>query len=135
MIKSRLSGGRLELIVGPMFSGKSETLILRVNEAISAYQRVIAFKSAADVRYDCSSIVSHSGQRAVATAVVGSTHIRDHLKAQRLNLDAPLAFPDVVAIDEVQFFDGELIRLVVELEDSGVRVVLAGLDLDFKGAI
>ena len=115
--------GSLEVVCGPMFSGKSEELIRRVTRALIAKQRVQVFKPALDDRYEVSAVASHSKARLDAMAVQGSSDIRRLLD------------PDVqvVSIDEAQFFDEGLVALVESLADRGVRVILAGLDQDFAG--
>ena len=115
--------GSLEVICGPMFSGKSEELIRRVTRALIAKQKVQVFKPALDDRYEASAVASHSKAKLDAVAVQGSADIR-----RLLDLSA-----QVVAIDEAQFFDEGLVPLVESLADGGVRVILAGLDLDFAG--
>lgn len=115
--------GSLEVICGPMFSGKSEELIRRVTRALIARQKAQVFKPALDDRYEASAIASHSRTRLDAVAVQGSADIRRLLE------------PDtqVVAVDEAQFLDEGLIPLVESLADGGARVILAGLDQDFAG--
>ncbi|MER3554770.1 MAG: thymidine kinase [Meiothermus sp.] len=118
--------GWIEVVVGPMFSGKSEELIRRVKRALIARQRVLVFKPRIDSRYHATDVTSHDGRQAEATAVKDSAELRKHLK-----LSDPL--PDVVAIEESQFFDAGLVPIVLELADKGVRVICAGLDMDFRG--
>lgn len=115
--------GSLEVICGPMFSGKSEELIRRVTRALIAKQKTQVFKPALDDRYEAAAVASHSRARLEAVAVQGSADIRARVA------------PDtrVVAIDEAQFFDEGLIPLVEALADRGIRVILAGLDQDFAG--
>ncbi|WP_425148163.1 thymidine kinase [Deinococcus sp.] len=134
MLKSPYHGGHLEVIVGPMFSGKSEELIRRLNRALIARQRVLVFKPAIDDRYQTDQVASHAG-RVLAAIPVGSTaQVRAHLTGAGALLEAPeVLWPDVVGFDEAQFFDAGLVPLSLELADAGVRVVLAGLDLDFRG--
>lgn len=115
--------GSIEIICGPMFSGKSEELIRRVKRALIARQTVQVFKPALDDRYHASAVASHSRQQVDAAAVRDSQELR--------RLVDPSA--EVVAIDEVQFLDEGVGLLVEELADRGVRVILAGLDLDFAG--
>ena len=115
--------GSLEVICGPMFSGKSEELIRRVTRALIAKQRVQVFKPALDDRYEASAVASHGKARLDAVAVQSSSDIRRLLDPEAR----------VVAMDEAQFFDEGLIPLVEALADGGVRVILAGLDLDFAG--
>ena len=119
----RFGGGWLEVIVGPMFSGKSEELIRRVTRALIAKQRVQVFKPAIDNRYDAVAIASHNGRKLDAVAINSLEDIRATLE------------PDtqVVAIDEGQFLTCELIDFALDLADDGKRVIIAGLDLDFRG--
>jgi len=107
-----------------MFSGKSEELIRRIKRALIARQRVLVFKPRLDDRYHLSDVWSHDGQRAEAIPV------RDSAELQACLIE-PL--PDVVAVDEAQFFDEGLTRVVLELANKGVRVICAGLDMDFRG--
>ncbi|WP_420596069.1 thymidine kinase [Deinococcus sp.] len=133
MLKSPYAGGHLEVIVGPMFSGKSEELIRRVNRSIIARQRAVVFKPAIDTRYDLTRVASHSGQSAEAVAVAHTDQARAYLSGEAGLFGPPAAWPEVVAFDEAQFFDDGLVPLALELADRGVRVILAGLDLDFRG--
>jgi len=116
--------GRLEVITGPMFSGKSEELIRRLKRARIARQRVACFKPDIDLRYHRTAIASHGSQTHEA-ATVATTQ---HLKAE---LFPTLDEIDVVGIDEVQFFDEAIISLAVELIHLGKRVIMAGLDTTF----
>lgn len=118
-----LSGGWLELVVGPMFSGKSEELIRRVNRAIIARQKVQVFKPAMDQRYDRIAVASHNGRTLEAFAVHNVQGIQDALEEDTR----------VIAIDEGQFLEEELVPLVLDLAAAGKRVIIAGLDLDFRG--
>lgn len=118
-----LGGGRLEAIVGPMFSGKSEELIRRVNRALIARQDVQVFKPAMDDRYDPEAVASHSGRRIEARPVKDIAAIREQLREG----------VRVVALDECQFFGPEVVELALELAGGGARVIVAGLDLDFRG--
>jgi len=115
--------GWIEVIAGPMFSGKSEELIRRVRRALIARQRVLVFKPCLDRRYHESQVVSHDGQRVEALPVEGAAEMEARLD--------PL--PEVVAVDEVQFLDAGCVPLAERLARRGVRVILAGLDLDFRG--
>ena len=117
-------GGWIEVVAGPMFSGKSEELIRRVTRAMIARQRVQVFKPAVDDRYDAVAVASHAGRTLQAEAV-------DDVAAVRARLDSGTR---VVAVDEAQFFDRDLVALALELADRGTRVIVAGLDLDFRGA-
>ncbi len=177
--------GWIEVVVGPMFSGKSEELIRRVKRALIARQRVLVFKPRIDDRYHAPDVRSHDGKRAEAIAVRDSAELCKHLSQTDLipgsdtqrtvaahpsnplsattqplarpvtgpsapgfagtvtGPSAPgfagtvgpstLPLPDVVAIDEAQFFDAGLVGIVLELADRGVRVICAGLDMDFRG--
>ena len=116
-------GGRIEVICGPMFSGKSEELIRRLRRAIIARQRVQVFKPTIDNRYADAEVVSHSDSRLAATPVATAEEI----------LQATMHRTEVVGIDEAQFFDGALVEVAETLANRGVRVVIAGLDLDWRG--
>ena len=115
--------GSLEVICGPMFSGKSEELIRRIKRAIIARQRVQVFKPALDDRYDASAIASHSQRKHDAIPVKDSDELRRHLDPEA----------EVVALDEVQFLDEGLLTVIDALADRGVRVIAAGLDQDSNG--
>jgi len=117
------AGGWIEVVAGPMFSGKSEELIRRVTRSMIARQRVQVFKPAIDDRYDGVAVASHAGRTLSAVAVADVASLAAALDANA----------QVVAIDEVQFFDAALVPLVLGLADRGVRVIVAGLDLDFRG--
>jgi thymidine kinase len=115
--------GWIEVIVGCMFSGKSEELIRRLRRAQIARQRVQIFKPIIDARFSDDHIVSHSDMRIQSEAVATS----------RLLLDRVGADAEVVGIDEGQFFDLELPMVCNTLADRGVRVIVAGLDQDYLG--
>lgn len=106
-----------------MFSGKSEELIRRVKRVLIAGQQIQVFKPRLDNRYHASDVTSHDGKRVEALAVKDSHELR-------MRLSEPL--PEVVAVDEAQFFDPGLVGLAVELANHGVRVIVAGLDQDFR---
>ncbi len=116
--------GSLEVICGPMFSGKSEELIRRVKRALIARQKVQVFKPALDDRYDKAAVASHSQQKLDAQPVRDSSDIRSSLEPDT----------EVVAFDEAQFMDEGTVALCDELADRGVRVIVAGLDQDYTGA-
>jgi thymidine kinase len=118
-----LNHAGIEVVCGPMFSGKTEELIRRVKRAQIAKQRVQIFKPAMDVRFDKTKVVSHSAQAIDSEPVEKSTDILVKLKDSTR----------IVAIDEIQFFDEEIIKVVKKLADRGYRVICAGLDLDFRG--
>jgi len=114
--------GWIEVICGSMFSGKTEELIRRLNRAKIAKQRVEIFKPEVDKRYDEKNVVSHDANAVQCTPV--------QTAAQILLYDIDV---DVVAIDEAQFFDMELVNVANVLADRGFRVIVAGLDMDFRG--
>jgi thymidine kinase len=123
--KDRIEVGRLEVITGPMFSGKSEELIRRLKRARIARQRVACYKPDIDLRYHRTAIASHGAQTHDAETVANVERLREALAGQ---LDAI----EVVGIDEGQFFDEGIIALAVELVHLGKRVILAGLDTTFN---
>lgn len=114
--------GWIEVICGSMFSGKTEELIRRLKRAKFARQKVEIFKPAIDVRYDEDKVVSHDSNEIRSTPVPAAANI-------------PILADgcDVVGIDEAQFFDDEIVRVCNDLANKGVRVIVAGLDMDFKG--
>jgi thymidine kinase len=114
--------GWIEVICGSMFSGKTEELIRRLKRAQFAKQKVEIFKPQIDRRYDDDEVVSHDENSIRSTPVPAATNIR-------LLADGC----DVVGIDEAQFFDDEIIAVCNDLANRGVRVIVAGLDMDFKG--
>ncbi|MDX2474150.1 MAG: thymidine kinase [Candidatus Krumholzibacteria bacterium] len=115
--------GWIEVICGPMFSGKSEELIKRLRRAQIAKRRVQIFKHGSDVRYDASSIVSHSQQTIASVAVTDVRQILDLVDDRT----------ELVAIDEAQFFNNDIIAVTNTLANRGKRVIVAGLELDFMG--
>jgi thymidine kinase len=119
----RYDGGWIELICGSMFSGKTEELIRRLVRAEIARQKVQVFKPALDKRYKVNKVSSHSGKYYEATVVKDAAHITALLAED----------VDVVAIDEVQFFDWTVAELCERLANQGRRIILAGLDMDFRG--
>ena len=114
--------GWIEVICGSMFSGKTEELIRRLKRAKFARQKVEIFKPAIDTRYDDSEVVSHDENSIRSTPVPAAANI-------------PILADgcDVVGIDEAQFFDDEIVRVCNDLANKGIRVIVAGLDMDFKG--
>lgn len=114
--------GRIEVVCGSMFSGKTEELIRRLRRAKFAKQRVEIFKPALDTRYSEIEVVSHDRNSIMSTPVDSSSSI--------LLLSSDI---DVVGIDEAQFFDDGLVAVCNELANKGIRVIVAGLDMDFKG--
>ena len=121
IIKSK--SGWIEVICGPMFSGKSEELIRRLRRVEIARQRVQIFKHTLDARYDESSIVSHNQQSLPSLAVGSSEQILERTEDRT----------EVVAVDEAQFFTDDLVEVCVRLANRGKRIVVAGLDLDYRG--
>ena len=115
--------GYIEVVVGPMYSGKSEELIRRLKRAKIAKQNIIVFKPHIDDRYSKSDVVSHSGDSIEAIPIEKPSDIYDLI-------DEDI---QVVGIDEVQFFDEDIVNIAVDLANKGVRVIAAGLDMDFKG--
>src|SRR5690606_27979718 len=113
--------GHIEVICGSMFCGKTEELIRRVRRAVIAKQTVQVFKPSIDDRYSLQHVTSHNGQNIDAITVESSQEILINLSADTT----------VVAIDETQFFDDGICGLVDELANRGIRVIIAGLDLDF----
>ena len=114
--------GYIEAVVGPMYSGKSEELIRRLKRAKIAKQEVIVFKPCIDNRYSKEDVVSHSGISIRAIAINHTEEIHKYITDET----------QVVGLDEVQFFDEGIVAVALELADKGIRVIAAGLDLDFK---
>ena len=114
--------GWIEVITGSMFSGKTEELFRRLKRAQFAKQNIEIFKPILDVRYDEEHVVSHDANHIRSTPVPAAANIR--LLADRC---------DVVGIDEAQFFDHEIVNVCNDLANRGKRVIVAGLDMDFKG--
>lgn len=115
--------GQLDVISGCMFSGKTEALITQIRRAEFAKLRYQVFKPEIDTRYSNSEVASHNKSRFPATNVKVASDILEHI--------AP--FTEVVAIDEVQFFDPSILEVVSELAETGRRVIVAGLDTDWRG--
>lgn len=153
--KHILHTGSVEVVCGPMFSGKTEELIRRLRRAEIAGQKVLVVKPTIDDRYDASDVVSHSSLRIQALPVINSSAIRDELQrrdeqrqAQRdtCTLDAEATNNadstsnegaywgiDVLGIDEAQFFDDGIVEVARDMADRGIRVIVAGLDQDYLG--
>jgi len=115
--------GSLEVITGSMFCGKTDELIRRLRRARIARQKVQVFKPLIDNRYAVEKVTSHAGSEFDAQPIVSAAEI-----PARLEKDVT-----VIAIDEAQFFDEEIIPIVQQLADQGLRVIVAGLDTDFRG--
>lgn len=117
-----LRRGHIEVVCGSMFSGKTEELIRRLRRATIAHQRVEIFKPTTDTRYSREEVVSHDANAIASRPVANAADI------------LPLAKEaDVVGIDEAQFFDDNLVDVCNALADSGKRVIIAGLDMDYQG--
>ena len=116
------SNGWIEVICGSMFSGKTEELIRRLRRAEFANQQLILFKPKIDNRYSKNNVVSHSGNEFEAVLIENSSEIIGHINQHM-----------VVAIDEAQFFDDGIVGVCESLSSKGIRVVLAGLDMDYTG--
>ena len=115
--------GWVEVIIGPMYSGKSEELIRRIRRTKIAKQKVQVFKPEIDNRYSKDDVVSHCGEKEEAVRVKNSLQILELLEGDT----------QVIAIDEVQFFDNGIIDIITSLADNNKRVICAGLDMDFRG--
>ena len=115
--------GRLEVITGPMFCGKTDELLRRLRRAIIAKQKIQVFKPGFDVRYSSEKVTSHAGNEYNAYPVENITEV------------PTLLLDDVtlVAIDEAQFFGKQIVDVIQALVDKGIRVIVAGLDMDFRG--
>ena len=119
----RYRDGWLEVISGCMFAGKTEELIRRIKTFEFAHQEIIVFKPKIDNRYSDDKVVSHAGSSVESIVVTKASEIMEHIKDTT----------QVVAIDEVQFFDDDVIAVTDILANRGIRVVVAGLDTDFRG--
>ena len=115
--------GGIEVLGGCMFAGKTEELIRRINVLSYARKNILVFKPKIDDRYSTTEIASHAGSKVPCIVISEAKEILDHV-----NYDT-----DVVAIDEVQFFDEDVVDICEYLADSGLRVMVAGLDKDFRG--
>ncbi len=115
--------GWIEIICGPMFSGKSEELIKRLRRAQIAKRRVQIFKHGFDARYDATSIVSHSQMSLPGVAISDINEVLDLVDDRT----------ELVAIDEAQFFSEDIVSVTNKLANQGKRVIVAGLDLDYQG--
>jgi thymidine kinase len=119
----RHTHGSIEVVCGSMFSGKTDELIRRLVRATIAKQKVQVFKPAIDVRYAVEKVTSHAGSNYDATPVERSNDVLTNIAADTT----------VVAIDEAQFFDPGVVQVVQQLAGRGIRVLVAGLDTDFRG--
>ena len=117
------NSGWLEVITGPMYCGKSEELIRRIKRVKIAQKNIKVFKPLIDNRYSNDNVVSHSGKSVEAVPVDHPEEIFNKISEEI----------DVIAIDEIQFFHPDIVEICERLANSGVRVILAGLDRDFRG--
>lgn len=116
--------GWIECICGSMFSGKSEELLRRIKRGVIAKQKVLLFKPTIDDRYEADKVSTHNGNSYESFAISSSSEIYNYIKNEKY---------DIIGIDEIQFFDKDIVKVINDLADSGVRVIVAGLDMDFKG--
>lgn len=116
--------GWIEVICGSMFSGKTEELLRRVRRAEFANQKIELFKPAIDIRYEETEVVSHNENSRISTPVNNSSEILLYVNMSDVQ---------VVAIDEVQFFDEGIVDVCNQLANAGIRVIVSGLDMDYKG--
>lgn len=119
----RHTHGSIEVITGSMFSGKTDELIRRLVRARIAKQKVQVFKPAIDIRYAVEKVTSHTGSNFEAIPIQKADQAEERLEADTT----------VVAFDEAQFFDPEILETARKLADRGLRVIVAGLDMDFRG--
>lgn len=134
-MKANLEGeksrqGRIEVVCGSMFSGKTEELIRRIKRATFARQRVVIFKPQIDTRYSEEEVVSHDRNAVMSVPLSTSAEILNYLSSHATSTDG-YDF-DVVGIDEAQFFGMDLVDVCNQLANNGVRVIIAGLDMDFQ---
>jgi thymidine kinase len=122
-MRNSYNGGWIEVVCGSMFSGKTEELIRRVRRARIAKQKVQVFKPALDSRYHAQKVSSHNGLHWEAVPVGNAREILDLLDEDTT----------VIAVDEAQFFDWELSAVCNDLAERGMRIIVAGLDMDFRG--
>lgn len=115
--------GSIEIICGSMFSGKTEEMIRRLRRAVIAKQKVQVFKPEVDTRYDAAKVISHAGVDFEAVPIKDSSDIRKILKSDIT----------VVGIDEAQFLDEGIVDVIEKIADEGIRVIVTGLDMDFRG--
>jgi thymidine kinase len=123
MMYNQYRDGYLEVITGCMFAGKTEELIRRIKVLEFAKKKILVFKPAIDNRYSDTMVVSHAGSQVESIVVKKAVDILNYIDKN----------VDVVAIDEIQFFDHDVIKVCEYLADQGLRVMAAGLDMDFRG--
>ena len=122
MVENRKFGW-IECICGSMFSGKSEELLRRIKRGVIAKQKVLLFKPSIDNRYDENRVSTHNGNSSDSISIEKSSDILNFVKDTKY---------DIIGIDEIQFFDNDIVKIINKLADDGIRVIVAGLDMDFK---
>lgn len=122
MVENRKFGW-IECICGSMFSGKSEELLRRIKRGVIAKQKVLLFKPSIDNRYDENRVSTHNGNSYDSISIEKSSDILNFVKDTKY---------DIIGIDEIQFFDNDIVKIINKLADDGIRVLVAGLDMDFK---
>ena len=122
MVENRKFGW-IECICGSMFSGKSEELLRRIKRGVIAKQKVLLFKPSIDNRYDENRVSTHNGNSYDSISIEKSSDILNFVKDTKY---------DIIGIDEIQFFDNDIVKIINKLADAGIRVIVAGLDMDFK---
>ncbi|WP_454947247.1 thymidine kinase [Gemella sanguinis] len=122
MVENRKFGW-IECICGSMFSGKSEELLRRIKRGVIAKQKVLLFKPSIDNRYDENRVSTHNGNSYDSISIEKSSDILNFVKDTNY---------DIIGIDEIQFFDNDIVKIINKLADNGIRVIVAGLDMDFK---
>lgn len=122
MVENRKFGW-IECICGSMFSGKSEELLRRIKRGVIAKQKVLLFKPSIDNRYDENRVSTHNGNSYDSISIEKSSDILNFVKDTKY---------DIIGIDEIQFFDNDIVKIINKLADDGIRVIVAGLDMDFK---
>ena len=122
MIENRKFGW-IECICGSMFSGKSEELLRRIKRGVIAKQKVLLFKPSIDNRYEENMVSTHNGNSYESMNIDKAEQIYDYIIDKKY---------DIIGIDEVQFFDEKIVEVINKLADDGIRVIVAGLDMDFK---
>ena len=115
--------GSVEVVCGSMFSGKTEEMIRRLRRAVIARQKVQVFKPVIDTRYNATKVTSHAGLDIDAIPIKESSEIKKNLKDDTT----------VVGVDEAQFFDENIVSVIEEMANNGIRVIVTGLDMDFRG--
>ena len=124
MIENRKFGW-IECICGSMFSGKSEELLRRIKRGVIAKQKILLFKPSIDNRYEENMVSTHNGNSYESVNIDKAEQIYDYIIDKKY---------DIIGIDEVQFFDEKIVEVINKLADDGIRVIVAGLDMDFKAA-